>query len=193
MIRNGEITVAEAKRIIRNYWWILPLTTVGLGVLGLLAAVVLPKRYTSQTLVLVDQPTVSADIVKPVVTEDLNQRLASMQGQILGRTRLQPIIEKFGLYAEDRKRVPMEELVDRLRNSVTVKPLEPMAGTQNRNLPGFYVSEYFQRAKDRLLQFDRIGIRIGVSQEADWRAFGHRSQANIAQAPAQKIKERADD
>ena len=78
MVRNGEITVAEAKRIIRHYWWILPLTTVGLGVLGLLAAAVLPKRYTSQTLVLVDQPTVSADIVKPVVTEDLNQRLASM-------------------------------------------------------------------------------------------------------------------
>ena len=147
MVRNGEITVAEAKRIIRHYWWILPLTTVGLGVLGLLAAAVLPKRYTSQTLVLVDQPTVSADIVKPVVTEDLNQRLASMQGQILGRTRLQPIIEKFGLYAEDRKRVPMEELVDRLRTSVTVKPLEPMAGTQNRNLPGFYVSVTFDNAQ----------------------------------------------
>ena len=147
MVRNGEITVAEAKRIIRHYWWILPLTTVGLGVLGLLAAAVLPKRYTSQTLVLVDQPTVSADIVKPVVTEDLNQRLASMQGQILGRTRLQPIIEKFGLYAEDRKRVPLEELVDKLRNSVTVKPLEPMAGTQNRNLPGFYVSVTFDNAQ----------------------------------------------
>lgn len=147
MIKNGEITLTEAKRIFRHYWWILPLTVIGCGALGLLAAVVLPKRYTSQTLVLVDQPTVSADIVKPVVTEDLNQRLASMQGQILGRTRLQPIIEKFGLYAEDRKRVPLEELVDKLRNSVSVKPLEPMAGTQNRNLPGFYVNVTFDNAQ----------------------------------------------
>jgi polysaccharide chain length determinant protein (PEP-CTERM system associated) len=147
MVKNGEITLTEAKRILRHYWWILPLTVIGCGVLGLLAAIVLPKRYTSQTLVLVDQPTVSADIVKPVVTEDLNQRLASMQGQILGRTRLQPIIEKFGLYAEDRKQISMEELVDRLRKSVTVKPLEPMAGTQNRSLPGFYVSVTFDNAQ----------------------------------------------
>src|SRR5436190_17615648 len=84
MVRNGEITVAEAKRIIRHYWWILPLTTVGLGVLGLLAAAVMHKRYTSQNLVMVDQPTVYADIVMQDVNMTLNRRSASMLVQILG-------------------------------------------------------------------------------------------------------------
>jgi polysaccharide chain length determinant protein (PEP-CTERM system associated) len=111
-----------------------------------LAAIVLPKRYTSQTLVLVDQPTVPTDIVKPVVSEELNHRLASMQEQILSRTRLQPIIEKFGLYAKDRGRVHIEDLVERLRNAVVVKPMEPMAGTQDRDLPGFYVNVTFDNA-----------------------------------------------
>jgi polysaccharide chain length determinant protein (PEP-CTERM system associated) len=146
MIKNGEITLTEAKRILRRYWWILPLTVIGCGALGLLAAIVLPKRYTSQTLVLVDQPTVPTEYVRPVVSEELNHRLASMQEQILSRTRLQPIIEKFGLYAQDRGRVHIEDLVERLRNSVTVKPLEPMAGTQNRSLPGFYVNVTFDNA-----------------------------------------------
>jgi polysaccharide chain length determinant protein (PEP-CTERM system associated) len=143
MINNGEITVSEAKRILRNYWWILPVAVIGCGALGLLAAMVLPKRYTSQTLVLVDQPTVPTEFVKPVVTEDLNHRLASMQEQILSRTRLQPVIEKFGLYAKDRERLHIEELVERLRNSVTVKPMESMPGTQNHSLPGFYVNVNF--------------------------------------------------
>src|SRR5882724_4793866 len=146
MIRNGEITASEVKRISRNYWWILPIAIIGCGSLGLLLATVLPKRYTSETLVLVDQPTVPTEFVKPVVTEDLNHRLASMQEQILSRTRLQPIIEKFGLYANDRGRVHVEDLVERLRNSVTVKPLEPMAGTQNRSLPRFYVNVTFDNA-----------------------------------------------
>jgi len=146
MIKNGEITITEARRILRHYWWILPLTVIGCGALGLLAAAVLPKRYTSQTLVLVDQPTVPTEYVRPVITEELNHRLASMQEQILSRTRLQPIIEKFGLYAQDRGRVHIEDLVERLRNSVTIKPLEAMAGTRNDSLAGFHVNVTFDTA-----------------------------------------------
>jgi len=145
MVRNGEIGVADAKRILRRYWWILPLSTFVLGGIGLGAAFVLPKQYKSQTMVLVEQPTVGPDYVKPVVTEDLNHRLASMKEQILSRTRLQPIIEKFGLYAQDRARVHIEDLVDRLRTAVEIKPLEPTPGTQSRQLPGFYVNVTFDK------------------------------------------------
>ena len=143
MVRNGEIGVAEAKRTLRRYWWILPLSTFFLGGIGLGATFVLPKRYTSQTIVLVAQPAVGPDYVKPVVTEDLNRRLASMKEQILSRTRLQPIIEKFGLYAGVRGQVHIEDLVERLRTAVEIKPLEPTPGTQSRQLPGFYVDVTF--------------------------------------------------
>src|SRR6266850_571504 len=143
MVRNGEIGLAEAKRTLRRCWWILPLSTFFLGGMGLGATFVLPKRYTSQTMVLVAQPAVGPDYVKPVVTEDLNHRLASMKEQILSRTRLQPIIEKFGLYAEVRGRVHIEDLVERLRTAVEIKPLEPTPGTQSRQLPGFYVDVTF--------------------------------------------------
>src|SRR6266480_2318333 len=143
MVRNGEIGLAQAKRTLRRYWWILPLSTFLLGGMGLGATFVLHKRYTSQTMVLVVQPTVGPDYVKPVVTEDLNHRLASMKEQILSRTRLQPIVEKFGLYAEVRGRVHIEDLVERLRTAVEIKPLEPTPGTQSRQLPGFYVDVTF--------------------------------------------------
>jgi polysaccharide chain length determinant protein (PEP-CTERM system associated) len=143
MLHNGEISVSEAKRILRHYWWVLPLTIVGCGTIAILVASVLPKKYTSETLVLVDQPTVPVEYVRPVVSQDLNQRLASMQEQILSKTRLQPIIEKFALYPQDRGRVHLEDLIERLRSSVTVKPLDAMPGTSNRQLPGFYVEVTF--------------------------------------------------
>jgi polysaccharide chain length determinant protein (PEP-CTERM system associated) len=143
MIKNGELTVSEVKRILRHYWWILPIVIIGCGSIGALAATVLPKRYTSETLVLVDQPTVPTEFVKPVVTDDLNRRLASMQEQILSRTRLQPIIEKFGLYSEERKTRTIDVLVEKLRSTIAVTPMEPMPGTQNHTLPGFYVAVTF--------------------------------------------------
>jgi polysaccharide chain length determinant protein (PEP-CTERM system associated) len=139
MVRNGEIGLGDARRVLRRFWWILPITTILLGAIGLGAALVLPKKYTSQTMVLVEQPAIGPDYVKPVVTEDLNHRLASMQEQVLSRTGLQPIIEKFGLYPKDRDRLHIDGLVEQLRAAVTIKPMEATPGTQSHQLPGFYV------------------------------------------------------
>jgi polysaccharide chain length determinant protein (PEP-CTERM system associated) len=143
MAANRELTPADAKRVFRRYWWILPISTVLLTVAGFVAVKVLPKRYTSQTMVMVEQPSVPVDYVKPVVSDDLNHRLATMQEQILSRTRLEPIIEKFDLYTGDRGRVHIDDLVERLRSAITLKPVEAMQGTGPHQLPGFYITATF--------------------------------------------------
>jgi polysaccharide chain length determinant protein (PEP-CTERM system associated) len=140
MAATGELTVADAKRVLRRYWWILPISTILLSVAGLIAAKMLPKRYTSQTMVLVEQPAVSTKYVESGVTEDLNHRLATMQQQILSRTRLEPIVEKFSLYSADRGKVHMDDLIERLRGTISIKPVETMQGTGSRGLPGFYIA-----------------------------------------------------
>src|SRR6266478_6582543 len=147
MVRNGEITVADVKRILRRYWWIPTFITVTLGAMGLAASLVLPKKYTSSTLVLVERPTVPTDVIKPVITDDLNQRMASMKAQILSRSRLEPIINKFGLYPVERKTTHMEDLVEKLKSAVHVDLIEPLAGSANREPPGFNVSVTFDNAQ----------------------------------------------
>lgn len=143
MVRNGEFTMADVKRVLRKHWWILPTCALGLGVASVLVATQLPKQYTSRTLVLVSRPAVPIEYVKPVVTEDVSQRLSSMKGEILSRSRLEPVIEKFNLYPNDRAKVHMEDLVERLRKAVEIVPLEAMPGTQDRSLPGFEVNVTF--------------------------------------------------
>ena len=143
MVRNGEFGIEDVKRVIHKYWWVVPTCIVVSGALGASVATLLPKKYTSQTMVLVAKPTVPTEYVKPVVTEDLNRRLASMQEQILSRTRLEPVIEQFGLYHEDRNKVHMEELIDRLRKAIEISPLAPMTGTEDRSMPGFSVKVTF--------------------------------------------------
>jgi polysaccharide chain length determinant protein (PEP-CTERM system associated) len=146
MVRNGEISLADAKRVLRKYWWIFPLSTVLLGSLGYVATLVLTKKYTSQTSVLAEQPVVSADYVRPVVTADLYMRLASMKTQVLSGSQLQPIIEKLNLYPDQRAKRPMDELVGQLQTTVDVKLLEPMPGSGGRP-PGFQVSVTFDNPK----------------------------------------------
>jgi len=143
MIRNGEISMSEVKRILRKYWWILPLTVVIGGALGLGATMVLPKKFTSQSRVQIHEQTVSTEILRPVLTDATNQRLIGMQEKILSRTQLQAIIEKFGLYPSDRDKMHMEDLVLKLRSAIEVTPPETMLGVQSRQLPGFYINVTF--------------------------------------------------
>src|SRR5260370_42681238 len=90
-------------------------------------------------MVLVEEPVVPDNYVKPVVSEDLNQRLASMQGQILSRTRLQHLVEQFNLFKKDANRFPTELLVERLRKSIKRTHLNPMPGILSQALPGVNV------------------------------------------------------
>src|SRR5713226_5389725 len=139
MALEQELNFEDYLLILRRKRRMIIIPAILGALAGYLICLVLPTKYTSHTTVLVERPTVPDSYVKPVVNEDLNQRLSSMQEQILSRTRLQNLVERFGPKGKDANRVPMEELVERLRKSITVTPLNPMAGTQSPQLPGFYV------------------------------------------------------
>jgi len=135
-----ELTPADYIAMLRRRWVLIVVLALAGGPLAYVVARVLPSRYKSQTLVLVQRPTVSKDIVPTVDTTDINQRLASMQQQILSRTRLEPIIRQFGVYPKDIDRVSMEELVARLQKAIEVNPIRPLEEMRARDLPGFYVA-----------------------------------------------------
>jgi len=110
------------------------------AVLGV--ALYLPSRYTSQSLILIEGQRVPDAFVQSVVTEDLNARLATMQEQILSRTRLEAIVERYGLFKRDIKGAPMEELARRLRQAIDLTAIKPTMSSRSRDqvLPGFYIA-----------------------------------------------------
>ena len=135
-----ELTIADYMAMLRRRWVLIAVLAVVGAPLAYGVSRFLPNRYKSQTLVLVEQPSIPSDIVRSLDTSDLTQRLSSMQQQILSRSRLEPIITQFGLYGSEVNKVPMEELVGRLQKGIEVVPILPMAETQTRQLPGFYVN-----------------------------------------------------
>jgi polysaccharide chain length determinant protein (PEP-CTERM system associated) len=135
-----ELTGADYFAMLRRRWVLIAVLAAVGGPLAYGVSRLLPDRYKSQTLVLVEQPSVPSDIVRSLDTADITQRLSSMQQQILSRSRLEPIINQYGLYSNDINRVSMEELVGRLQKAIEVTPILPMAETASRQLPGFYVN-----------------------------------------------------
>jgi polysaccharide chain length determinant protein (PEP-CTERM system associated) len=94
-------------------------------------------QYVSQTLVLIEQQKVPESYVRAVVTEDLSGRLASMREQITSRSRLQPIIERFNLFAGSG--MSMDDRIDLTRKNIGIAPIQSDIARSN-GLPGFFIS-----------------------------------------------------
>jgi polysaccharide biosynthesis transport protein len=112
----------------RHMHFLLPLFLGWLIVLG--STWILPVRYKSSTLILVEQPTMPKNYVEPNVSDDLQTRLQSITQQILSRTRLLLIIDKLHLYDEQRRQFTPDEKVERMRKDIDIVLVRDSHGEQ---------------------------------------------------------------
>lgn len=134
MLGHREMTMQDYAGILkRRFWLISGCSLLFLGI-GLGVSRIIPAQYVSQTLVLIEQQKVPENYVKPVVDEDLGARLASMKEQILSRSRIEPIIERFNLYASTQS--TMDDRIDMTRKAIGINPIQSSA----RGMPGFFIS-----------------------------------------------------
>jgi polysaccharide chain length determinant protein (PEP-CTERM system associated) len=103
----------------RHIHFLIPVFVGWLVVWG--ASWVLPARYKSGTLILVEQPTMPKNYVVPNISDDLQDRLQSISQQILSRTRLLLIIDKLHLYNGKNDRKGPDEKVDRMRKDIDIE------------------------------------------------------------------------
>ena len=82
---------------------------------------VLPPRYQSTTLILVEQPTMPKNYVTPNVNDDLQDRMQSITQQILSRTRLLHIIDQLNLYVDQHSQPSPDQKVDRMRQDIGIE------------------------------------------------------------------------
>lgn len=144
MLGDREVSLEQCLAILKRRVWWLVLPIILVPILVYLGSLFVPNRYTSTTLVLVEEQQVPDNFVKPVVTEELDQRLVTMQERLLSRTRLQQLIEKFRIFPSDANSVPMDDLVERMRKMISVVPVRPdfdqKSNPQKKVLPGFYIN-----------------------------------------------------
>lgn len=123
--------------IVRRRWYLIaPLLICGL--VGSLIAQVWPLLYRSDAFILVEQQRVPEQYVMPNVITNLQDRLDAMTQEIESRTRLQALIEEFGLYKKERARYGVDDLVDKMRKNIGVTLVQ---GTSRQGgVTGFRIS-----------------------------------------------------
>ena len=99
----------------RHKAWIFGPMFAGL-VISVVAAFLWPDTFISAAAVRVTPPQISDRLVQSNVNTDMGQRINSMAQNILSRATLTNIIQTYGLYPRDIKRLPIEDIIEEMRN-----------------------------------------------------------------------------
>lgn len=137
MLGHRPLVPEDYLAIVKRRWWLILLPLVILPIITYAFSYTIPPRYMSQTLVLVEGQKVPDNYVKPVLSSDLDSRLASMKEQILSRSRLQPIIERYNLYGNGH--LDMDDRIDLVRKDIEIDPIHS-AIARSGGLPGFFIT-----------------------------------------------------
>lgn len=189
MLGHRALNMDDYLRILKRRGWMIAVPAALLTLVGVGLTYIVPPQYVSQTLVLVEQQKVPEDYVKPVIEEDLTARLASMKEQILSRSRLQPIIERFNLYGTQR--MSMDDRIDQVRKNISIKPIHSeMARTGG--LPGFFISFTASDARTAQLVCGEI-TSLFVSQNLNARAQSAEGTTDFLRGQLDEAKRALDD
>ncbi|MXO60714.1 lipopolysaccharide biosynthesis protein [Altererythrobacter salegens] len=104
----------------RRWWIVLPLIV---GLLFSTAAVFLIKPvYESQALMLVQSAQLPKDVIGTMDSEVIDRRIARIKQQVTSRPDLISIIERHGLYSDDRRSTSLSDVIDEMRDSISITP-----------------------------------------------------------------------
>jgi len=189
MLGHRVLNLEDYATILKRRWWIIVIPALILPVITYGISHLVQPRYVSQTLVLVEQQKVPDTYVKPVVTEDLSGRLASMKEQILSRSRLEPIIERFNLYGTSK--MSMDDRIDAVRKNIAIKPIQSTIAGAN-GLPGFYISYQASEARTAQLVCGEI-TSLFVNESVSDRTASAEGTTAFLQAQLADAKSNLDD
>ena len=137
MLGHRSLNVEDYLGILKRRWWLILIPGVVFCIVAYAVTFFIQPQYVSTTLVLIDQQHIPTDLVKPLVTEDLDSRIASMKEQILSRSSLQPIIEKYNLY--ESQHLSMDARIALASDAIGIDPIHSDIARSD-GLPGFFIS-----------------------------------------------------
>ena len=149
-------------------WWIVLPTLVGL-IAAVAATLLIKPVYQSTALMLVQSRQLPAEVTGDWGGEVIDRRIARIRQQVTSRPDLISLIEKHGLYSDQRHSEPLSKVIEAMRKSITLTPsmVDLSAGRSDEQTIAFHLGFDYsepvaaqavaQDLMDRILKLDAAG------------------------------------
>jgi protein tyrosine kinase modulator len=122
----------------RNIRWIVAPVLAGL-VISTVVAFVMEDTFVSTALIRIVPQQISPELVQNVSAQDIADRINGMAQSILSRNTLTTLITSHGLYKKEIASEPMEDVINKMRTAIVIKPTAGVA-MSGKSLPAMQVS-----------------------------------------------------
>ncbi len=120
MLPGRKYGFEDFLRIAWQRKWVIALPAALIAGATVMYARALPDIFRSETTILIVPQRVPESYVRATVTSRIEDRLGSLRQQILSRGKLEPLIITYHLYEPERAVMPMEAVVERMRQAINV-------------------------------------------------------------------------
>lgn len=107
----------------------------GVIVAAILLSVLLPSKYRASATILIEQQEIPPELVRSTITSYADQRIQTINQRVMTGENLIGIIEKFDLYPNQRKRLAREELLENVRDNISLNIVSAEVMDPRRGVP----------------------------------------------------------
>lgn len=112
--------------ILKRRWLFMAIPFVLIASAGIAAVLVWPPTFLSEGRILVQSQQIPTELVRPTVTSAAQERIQVIQQRTMTRDNLIAIADKFQLFPEKRTLLSATELVELIKKSTKIAPIDPI-------------------------------------------------------------------
>jgi polysaccharide chain length determinant protein (PEP-CTERM system associated) len=159
MLPGKQLGMPAILDILRRHFWKLVVPPVAGLFLALVVSGQLPNVYQADVLIAIVAQRVPNSIVQSTVTIKTEERLDAIQTQVLSRTPLEQLILELDLYRDERARLPLEDVIVKMRADTDVVLERQRVGPRGFEPPhAFHVQFKYPDAKLAAAIAQRLGV-----------------------------------
>jgi len=95
-----------------------------ISLIGICIALILPPLYQSKAMILIEGQQIPQDYVKSTITSYVEERLETISQQVMSRSKLMEIVNKFNLYSEMLDKKTTTEIIEKMRKAINLETID---------------------------------------------------------------------
>jgi polysaccharide biosynthesis transport protein len=170
---TSENFLAYLPAVLKDHWLLILIPTLLLSAIGTAAAYLLPAVYESRAVLLVEAQQLPEDLTGNAPDEIIDQRIAKVRQQIVGRRDLIELMSKHDLYVKERQSESLSTVVETMRSAIRIEPVDARmqrSGGRNASTIAFSLAfEYGNATKSQAVAQDLVTklVQIDGVRKAD--------------------------
>lgn len=117
------LSLSELRQIVRRRLAYFLIPAVLVFIAGVVLAYSLPPVYRSAGVILIEAQEIPEDLVRSTVTGFAERRIQVINQRVMSSANLRRIVDRFDLYAAERREMPISAVLDRFRDDVGLRTI----------------------------------------------------------------------